>query len=248
MRAFLLLLALCGTLAAQGNQRQMLLANVNVAASGHTATRVNFKHQYSATSGTGISLGFAVSAGDLLVIQMAGGSGTLGTDTVSDSINGSWTCLSSQTYNSGKHIQLCYFLSSGAGTPTVTPTYAGVGDFGWTVIAYHQTAGSWSLDSSLTSGSFKDGSTVSTTTTPTTDTWSTGGSYDVIIGTYGEESTSLTVLTAGTNFTLVQADTNHNDAQEEWIGATAQTNQTASFTQSPTNATWGLYLAAFTLS
>jgi hypothetical protein len=81
----------------------------------------------SATAGTTIAsaYGSAVAAGTFLfgMVQWASPADTE-TCTVSDSVNGSWTAIGSPQHDTTNHIstQNFYFLSSGAGTPTVTGT------------------------------------------------------------------------------------------------------------------------------
>lgn len=221
-----------------------------IAPHAHAAgiTRVQFVHDYIATSGVAASFASNVTAGDLVVVLYS--ANVAANPTVTDGLGSTWHCFGQKVVSgSGDTFQnLCYTLSSNGGGKNITLTDASASDMGFTAIDYNG-IGTWTVDSSLPSGIYTDGSTLSLSTfTPTTSTWSTGGANDVIVNGYGNEDEAFGTITATSPFSLVQSDPVHTDAQSDRINVGAQTNQTASFSVTSSVTFWGIYTAAFTLS
>lgn len=202
-------------------------------------TRAQALHVYPATSGTGVAFGSNNVLGNLLIV-CCHGSGTA-TFTVSDTQGNAWTHLTlvSNTVGTAVASRIAYCLSCKAGANSVTATSANA-DLGFEALEYNAGSGkTWGFD--VESVKSAAGATLS----PTTNAWSTSGSEDIIVAAFGDEEISNTV-TAGTNFTLIEYESGQIEAQEQWLGAGVQTNQTASFTLSTTpSGKWVITLAAF---
>jgi PKD repeat protein len=134
-----------------------------------------------------------VGAGDLLVAGITANDG--GTDPisgVSDSLNGTWTKVTSLRYGNG-HVELYYRSGSLAGIDTVT--FAG-SQSAFTIAEYSGVSGSPALDQFASKAS--TGSPAAGPTTAIT------GANELVVGVGGNPapSSSTTMFTAGTGFTL----------------------------------------------
>ena len=204
-------------------------------------SRVQFLHQYPATSGTGYAFGSNNTAGNLL-IAVASASGTT-SFTFSDSLGNSWTHLTAMT--SPLTINIAYVLNAKGGANSVTLTSAG-SDLGFTVVEVNATGGAtWAIDSSLTSGSTTAGTS---TNSPRSNNYSTAGSDDYIFMAWGDENADMTITSETQSFTLINHEVNHADAQFQWLDAGPQTSISSGFNGSTTDDQWGLYIVAFTAS
>lgn len=216
-------------------------------------TRVQFKHQYLASSGTGYAFTSNNTAGNLLVLYVSSSwnGGAAQDFTVSDTAGNTWVKFNPKLFKASTgEIQVFYVLSciGGANTVTVTQPANSAGDMGWTAIEYNASGGAtWAVDATLTAGSSFDGSTVAGTTSFRTNAWSTAGGTNVILmGLADEQNTQATHTTVPANFSEINFDNTHVDAQAEWLDATAQTNVQSGWDVATSCDTYGLYVVAFT--
>lgn len=208
-------------------------------------TRAQYLHQNPATSTTQYAFSSPNTAGNLLVAAVSAASGT-NVSTMSDSAGNTWTALGFDVNNN--EIKLFYVLSCIGGANSVAVTCAGTGIH---FVAVEYFGGIWTIDSSLTSGSFKHGAGVGGTTTPTSSAFSTAGLNDLIFMALCDQSQAQSSVTKDANFTdVIQAqNTTPFDAQQEWLSVPPQTNQTASLTMgTATGSNAVLGVAAFTCS
>lgn len=208
-----------------------------------TMTRVRCTHVYPNTP---TSIGTNV-AGNLLVIGATNDTSTA--FAVSDTAGGgnTYSSLPFSTFaGGGSRAQIFYTLSCKGGANTVTVTPTGGSDPGYNVCEISASGGAtWSVDSSMTNGSFKSGSSGLATTAARTDAWSTSGSDDYIFMLYGDESNTQASHTPTTNFAEVNWDNGHVDAIADWLDAPAQGSTTSGWDIATSCTSWGLYAAAF---
>lgn len=209
-------------------------------------TQVQYKHQYGATSGVGYAFNSNNSAGSLLVLSVSTGISTT-FYSVTDTAGNTWSSLPFHHFNTNKAIQIFYVLNANAGPNTVTVTSDG-NDMGFTMVEYSSSGLPWTVDSGLTNGKFFDGVTGggAGTTQQYSGTYSTSGANDLIFVGQADENITQGSHTPTAGFTEIQWDNGHVDAQEEWLGAPAQTNNNSGWDVGTSTNTWAIYLAAFT--
>lgn len=110
-----------------------------------------FFHASGAASPLAGAYAGSVNAGSQLVLAVL--TNSTGLTGVSDSVNGAWTAIGTpQALGAGTSLgQLFYFKNSGAGTPTVTATWAGTQDCQFAIVEYRGGADG-SLDTSTKNG------------------------------------------------------------------------------------------------
>lgn len=204
-------------------------------------------HIYLYGSGGNIVYGSNTTAGNLLFCKASSSDATALTVTSPDSAGNTWSSFTGRTAQSGGvGMRIFYVLSAVGGADTVHIN--GGSDMGVTCFEYNASGGAtWSVDSSLSSGSFFDGSTVSATTNIRTSAWSTAGADDLIYMQYADETnTQATHTTVPANFTEIQWDNGHVDADAVWVDAAAQTSLQSGWDVASSVSTYGLYVVAFT--
>jgi len=152
-----------------------------------------FVQASSTTAALKISFTKPVGAGDLLIAGITtNDSGTDPVSGVSDSLNGSWTKLTSVKYGNG-HVELYYFNNSGAGAITVTFTTSNSSKQALTIAEYSGvTTAASAVDqfaSKARTGSPSAGPTLGI-----------GGAGELVVGMGG--MSAPTSFSAGTGFTL----------------------------------------------
>lgn len=209
---------------------------------GGAITQVQKIHNYPSGSGSfTLTFGSSVVAGHLIVVGV--GASNTGGISISASGGGTYVCTAGPTgagLAGGQPSSICYTLSATGGATTVTVTCAACSDMGGTAVEY---AGcSCAVDNIGTAGNI--GSGLTPTATPTSNSFTPASSGEVLFWNFADEFTSFSSITAGAGYTLINADTSHNDAQEHILSSTGIA-QTASFTLNTTSLTWALQGLAF---
>ena len=194
----------------------------------------------ASASTTKMKFGFTnpVADGDLLVAGITTNDG--GTDPitgVSDSLNGSWTKVTSVKYGNG-HVELYFHANSAAGTDTVT--FSG-SQSAFTLAEY---SGVQTSTAALDQFASKSG-TGSPAAGPTT---TIGGAGELVIGVGGNPapSSSSTILSAGTGFTLrSQADAPWSFANGLEDSLSSSTAGQSMAMKSATSSYYGAVVAVF---
>lgn len=187
-----------------------------------------------------IAFDSAVSAGSLLVVQVACYSTNAnGAITVSDSVNGAWTVVYSNI-NTNNISAIAYFQNSASGTPTVTVTSSGTGNQYITAVQSEwsgmETTGSLDVSTSAT-GTSTTGSTGTTSSTTQNDTVS----FAVISH---ENDADMSTPSGFTSLQLVTSNAVNQPATQSYRINTTQAAQSASITFSGTK-NWVGGIAAF---
>jgi hypothetical protein len=205
-------------------------------------TRVQSSHAYP---GTSKAFGSAVTTGNLIVVM--GGyaySGAAPSPTFSDASGNSYTQItqfaSTPNGNTGVGISIAYAVATSSGVaPTLTMGTLGTStDQGMTVAEYSGLSGLAGMTPVTTTAG------AGATATPTSGSFTpTAGS--LLIAAFGDETTSLSSIAAsGSGWGIIQADTSHNDAQEENLNCSAGA-QTASFSLGATSNAWVMMVVEF---
>jgi hypothetical protein len=177
-----------------------------------------------------------INAHDLLLIGISGNDSTQPTPGISDTNSNTWNPLTILFDSpTGTSCQI-WWADAKAGNMTATVTGM-TSDPGGTLVQYRSTTGlafTHDVDNQVKAGaSSATPSGAQITTTGTGLVW----------GYYANELSTSTI-TAGTGYTLIQADGTHIDAQEEQLN-TAAGNYTVVFNSSPGVANWSIYTTSF---
>lgn len=190
-------------------------------------TRIQFLHQYQATSGTAYPFTSNNTAGNFIIIAVSGIWSSMSATpyAVSDSQGNTYSPLTANQVGAGGNstaLQLFYSPNIKAGANSITVTAASTyGDIGFTAVEYSGIKTSSPLDVESTPVNSS-----TTTTTITSNSFSpTAGS--LIFAAYANEAGMPGTIT-GTGITIIQTDNGHYDSQGENLSASAG-SQTVSF-------------------
>jgi len=208
-------------------------------------------------STTTVTLGAALSAGDVIVLGIAGfttnGTAAIPTFAVSDSVNGSWgsaqaaTVTDNTTYppNAGRN-SVWVRANSGAGTPviTVTPTFTGGGtaNIGLQVLAGTGLATASVVDTTA--------ATEGTGSSPSSGNVSpaTGAASEMMVGCYLDWGEGTTLSAGNINGAAATLAGKHDADGGRWQGLmeyadSGSSGGTPSATASSTGTpgTWGMF-------
>lgn len=204
--------------------------NVNWNCASSSIIRVQYVHNYVGNTATFTSTN---TAGNFIYVVASWSQAA--TPSISDTNNNSYVPFSILSVDSNiTELQAWYAMNISSGANTVTLTGC-TDDCGVTAIEYSGVATSGAFDVSDSSSS------TTATTTPTSNSFSTTAT-DVIIAAWADELTGG-VHSAGTNYSLVQTDLVHFDAQEDWTNANSQTTVASFNADSVQN--WVLFTSAF---
>lgn len=216
-----------------------------------SVTRVQFVHQYPATSGGSGGEGNFPSnntAGNLIVVKVSAGRGGAVTNfNVSDTLGNVYSSLPFLQFNGSKAIQIFYVLSCLGGANRISVSFnISAGDLGWTAVEYSNgISATWLLDSNLPNGSSFDGSSISNTPLARTNSWNV--SAGVLFMGYADENTTQASHTPQpANFNEIQWDNGHIDGDADWLNSGQQTGIVSGWDLATSCNTWALYVASFT--
>lgn len=205
---------------------------------------------------TTVTLGAAVSAGDLLVLHAVVLNQldlTNPTITASDSVNGAWSATADQTVTQtivslAERQSVFSFANSGSGTPVITVTVSNTGGRNMNV-GLHCAA-----FSGIATTTPKDVSTVGTGTSATPSsgaTAATGAANELVLGCYGDYGEGDTI-TAGSSYTLAGK---HDADAGRWEGlmeykdsGSSGTTPSADVTLSATNTGWAMLAVVYKIT
>lgn len=206
-------------------------------------TRVQLIHQYPSVNGTNYAFSSNNTAGNLIVVAISGAFvGGSYSFSISDTQGNTYVPLSKNTSSTtnGVRLQLFYAENIKSGPNSISYTYSGLSDVGFTAVEYSGIKTSGALDTEATP-------LLSSTNTAT----HTSNSFNpkdgsLIFAAFGDESSSPAPGTiTGTGITIFQTDNTHYDSQGDNLSATAG-SQTVSFNAAnASSALWAVNVACF---